>query len=60
MRTYNPDNALDGEDVCVSARIGVDSVVTEIPTELWFRLPIGCADCVADYPKTLSSAWREN
>jgi len=49
MRVFNPEITKDGGEVCVSARIEVESARTKLPDELWFRFPISCHEHVTDH-----------
>lgn len=49
MRVFRPRIVEDGDDVCVSARVEVNSARTELPDELWFRFPRRCSDHVTDH-----------
>ena len=49
MRIFRPKIVEDGDEVCVSARIEVNSAKTELPGELWFRFPGSCKDHVTDH-----------
>jgi hypothetical protein len=42
MRVFKPEIVQDGDEVCVSARVSVDSARTKLPGELWFRFPVNC------------------
>jgi len=42
MKVFKPESVQDGEEVCVSARVSVDSVRTKLPGKLWFRFPADC------------------
>jgi len=47
MRVFKPQIVQDGDKVCVSARVSVDSARTKFPGELWFRFPVNCQAYVA-------------
>jgi len=48
MRVFRPTIIKDGDEVCVSAQVEVNSVKTKLPDELWFRFPKSYHDYVND------------
>jgi len=48
MRLFEPRITEEGAEVCISARVEVDSVKSSLPDELWFRFPIGYKDGLSD------------
>jgi hypothetical protein len=48
MRVFRPTIIKDGDEVCVSAKVEVNSAKSKLPDELWFRFPISCHDHVSD------------
>lgn len=56
MRVFKPKVFVDGDEVCVSARVEVNSAKTELPDELWFRFPISCTDYVSDHLNGFAAA----
>jgi len=49
MKVFKPEIVIDGDEVCVSARVEVNSAKIELPGELWFRFPRSCIDHVTDH-----------
>jgi len=49
LKVFKPKITEDGGEVCVSARVEVNSARTELPNELWFRFPIDYKDHVTDH-----------
>ena len=49
MRVFRPEIVKVGSEVCVSARVEVESAGIRLPDELWFRFPVSHYDHVTDH-----------
>ncbi len=49
MRVFKPKIVLHDEEVCVSARVEVNSARTKLPDELWFSFPRRYSEHVTDH-----------
>lgn len=56
MKIFKPMIVEDGSEVCVSARVEVNSAKTDLPDELWFRFPISCKQYVTDHLNGFAAA----
>ena len=56
MKIYRPKIVNEGSEVCVSARVKVDSVKSRLPDEIWFRFPASCNDYVTDHLNGFAAA----
>lgn len=56
MKIFRPEIVKDGEEVCVSARVEVNSAQTVLPGRLWFKFPLSCSDHVSDHLNGFAAA----
>ena len=56
MKVCRPEIVQEGDEVCVSAHVEVDSARVELPDQLWFRFPASCHDHVTDHLNGFATA----